>query len=97
MSEPEDDADSAEEPQVHTCCPMRRKIMVGILKVFSEEECGISDSELADVMRFDLQSPTGKPVLAFRYCPWCGQPRDQAGESRVVDVRLGPFQDPDPT
>ena len=75
---------------------MRRKIVVGIIKVLNEEDCGISDAELADVVRFDLQTPDGKPVLAFRFCPWCGAQRDPGGETRIVDVRLGPFRDPDP-
>ena len=69
-----------------TCCALRRKLLVGILRVLTEEECGVGDAELADVMRFDLSSPTGKPVIAFRYCPWCGKPRDERGETRIVDI-----------
>jgi hypothetical protein len=75
-----------------TCCPLRRKLLVGILRVLSEDECGVGDSDLVDVMRFDLTSPTGKPVIAFRFCPWCGKPRDPHGETRIVDI--GPA-DPD--
>ena len=79
-----DEEGHEELPQ--TCCPLRRKVLVGILKVLSEEECGVPESELADVMRFDLESPSGKPVLAFRFCPWCGAPRDPGGETRIVDI-----------
>ena len=86
----------SDQAPVANCCPMRRKIVVGIIKVLNEEECGVSDTELADVMRFDLETPDGKAVLAFRYCPWCGKPRSAGGETRIVDVRFGPFQDPDP-
>ncbi len=85
MSEPgEDDAEQEQEPP--TCCLLRRKIVVGILRVFSEEECGVSDSELVDVLRFDLATPSGKPVLAFRFCPWCGEPREPGGETRIVEL-----------
>ena len=79
QDDPEQEADS--------CCPYRRKIVVGILKVMSEEECGIGDADLADIMRFDLAGLDGKPVLAFQFCPWCGKPRDPGGETRVTDVR----------
>ncbi len=85
----------SEESAPSTCCPLRRKIVVGIFRVFSEEECGISDSELADVMRFDLATPSGKPVLAFRFCPWCGKPREDGGETRVVDVVEPPLDEPE--
>lgn len=67
---------------------MRRKVVVGILGVLQEQQCGVPDSELADFMRFDLQTPDGKPVLAFRFCPWCGAPRDPAAEVRIVDVHV---------
>ncbi len=69
---------------------MRRKVVVGILGVLPEEQCGVPDSELADFMRFDLQTPDGKPVLAFRYCPWCGTVRSAEAEVRIVDVRVQP-------
>ena len=71
-----------------TCCLMRRKVVVGILGVLPEEQCGVPDSELADFMRFDLQTPDGKPVLAFRYCPWCGAARGPEAELRIVDLSL---------
>lgn len=71
-----------------TCCAMRRKVVVGILGVLPEAQCGVPDSELADFMRFDLEAPGGKPVIAFRFCPWCGAPRAPDGEVRIVDVRL---------
>lgn len=62
---------------------------MGILRVLSEEECGVPESELADVVRFDLSAPSGKPVISFRFCPWCGTPRDPTQETRIVDI-LGP-------
>lgn len=82
--------DPTQPPVGATCCLLRRKILVGILRVLSEEECGVPESELADVLRFDLASPQGRPVLAFRFCPWCGKERDLAGETRIVDVAFGP-------
>jgi hypothetical protein len=88
----EDSEDSEEPTPPQTCCPYRRKVLVGILKVLTVDECGIPDADLADVMRFDVASPTGKPVLSFLYCPWCGKPRDPNGETRIVDV--SPADDP---
>ena len=75
---------------------MRRKVVVGILGVLPEGQSGVPDSELADFMRFDLQTPDGKPVLAFRYCPWCGAARTPDAEVRIVDVRLNAPEPPPP-
>ena len=88
-----DQPDEPESEQPTSCCLLRRKILVGILRVLSEDECGVPDSELADVLRFDLASADGKPVLGFMFCPWCGQPRDQQGETRIVS--LAPPPEPD--
>jgi len=90
--EPEPESD---DEQPVTCCLLRRKILVGILRVLSEDECGVPDSELADVLRFDLASADGKPVLGFMFCPWCGQPRDQQGETRIVSLAPPPEPDDD--
>jgi len=76
------------EPQ--TCCVYRRKILVGIQAVLPESVCGVADSHLADLLRFDIDLPTGHPVLAFRFCPWCGKARDLEGETRVTDQAEGP-------
>lgn len=74
---------SGDEP---TCCLLRRKILVAIEAVLDEEACGVPDTELADVLRFDLGEPTGKPVIGFLYCPWCGKPRQLDGETRITDI-----------
>ncbi|MBX3470791.1 MAG: hypothetical protein KF878_28320 [Planctomycetes bacterium] len=92
MSDERGDATPAPTPGT-SCCPMRRKVVVGILGVLGEAQCGVPDSELADFLRFDLQTPDGKPVLAFRYCPWCGQQRAAEAEVRIVDVRVEPGPD----
>lgn len=92
---PEDDEDEDDIEELTSCCAYRRKILVGILRVLTEEECGVPDSELADVILFDASSPSGKMVLAFRYCPWCGKPRDEASESRITDVLAPPPDAPD--
>lgn len=84
--------DPPKEPQPVTCCPIRRKVVVGILSVLPEEACGVPDSELADVIRFDLASPAGRPVIAFRYCPWCGKPRGAEDELRIVDIHIQPAE-----
>lgn len=77
-----------QEPGKTTCCLYRRKILVGVMSVLPEEVCGVPDSELADVLEFGAESPTGHPVLAFRYCPWCGKPYTRGSETRITDVRL---------
>lgn len=86
--EDEDEEEAAPGPLPPTCCPMRRKVVVGILAVLPETQCGVGDSELADFLRFDLETPGGKPVLAFRFCPWCGAARAPDAETRIVDVDI---------
>ena len=54
-------------------CSLRKKIVVNITQVLSEEESGISDSALVDVLDFELNGPKGQPVLRIRFCPWCGK------------------------
>ena len=76
------------DPAAATCCAMRRKVVVGILAVLPEAQCGVADAELADFLRFDLESPGGKPVLAFRFCPWCGTARAPDAETRIVDYEV---------
>lgn len=89
--EPEQPEERGPEPR--SCCPIRRKVLVGILSVLPEEACGVPDSELADVVRFDLQSGSGRPVIAFRYCPWCGKARGPEDELRIVDVQIEAVED----
>lgn len=74
MSEP--------EPPV-VCCPMRKKI---VLTPYSlpENVCGVSDAEVADFLIFDMKSPSGRPVLTFRFCPWCGKPWKVTGQIHEV-------------
>jgi len=73
------------EPQKKTCCLARRKIVVGILQVLPEEQCGVSELEVLEFMRFDLRTPAGTPVVSFRYCPWCGTERTLDTEFRVTE------------
>ena len=73
------------EPQRRSCCVLRQKIVVGIVSILSEAECGISDAELSDVMLFDLQNPSGKLLIGFKFCPWCGAYRDLNGEFRITE------------
>lgn len=78
------DSLDAEPPMPGNCCELRRKILVGIQAVLPEEACGVSDAALADVYRPDMRLPNGQPVLAFRFCPWCGKPRPFTGEYRIT-------------
>ena len=80
-------SESEPGPAAQTCCPMRRKVVVGILAVLPEDRCGVGDAELADFLRFDLESPSGSPVLSFRFCPWCGKERGVDEETRIVDLK----------
>lgn len=74
------------ETKPETCCPYRRKIVIGILAVLPEEVCGVKDSELADVVTFD-KSRNGNPIIEVRYCPWCGKPREPGSEARITDPK----------
>jgi hypothetical protein len=68
---------------------MRRKVALGIAKVFTEAESGIPDSVMMDHHDFDYTSPTKLPVaaaLVFKFCPWCGQRRDATSEQRRTEV-----------
>lgn len=58
----------ANEPVV--CCKLRKKVAV-LVELLSEESSGVPDSELLDVMTFE-KSEHGRPVVTFRFCPWCG-------------------------
>ena len=69
-----------------TCCVYRRKVLVTVHAVLPESACGVSDSVLADMLRFDLDVPSGRPVLAFKFCPWCGAPYTPSSEIRLSDV-----------
>jgi len=76
-----------EEPdEMPTCCNLRRKIVVAVIAVLPEEQCGISEAEMADVIEWGIEAPSGKPVVAFRFCPWCGQARKDGDEVRITDI-----------
>jgi hypothetical protein len=62
---------------------MRKKI---VLTPYSlpEDACGVSDVEVADFLIFDVKSPNGRPVLTFRFCPWCGKPWKVTGQIHEV-------------
>lgn len=77
---------SVQETQGKTCCALRRKILVTIKTILPEDVCGIPESAVADVLRFDISSPSGAPVVAFRFCPWCGVRRTDDTERRVTDT-----------
>jgi len=68
-----------------TCCLTRRKVIVGILKILTEEECGIGEGELAGFIRWGKKTSAGTTILAFRFCPWCGEERDPEDEARITE------------
>lgn len=61
------------ECSIERPCNMRKKIAL-TPTVFTEASCGVADVELADFMVFDKVTSTGKKVISFRFCPWCGKP-----------------------
>lgn len=73
-------SDEAESP---ICCSMRKKIALTPYSL-PEEVCGVSDAEVADFLIFDMKSPNGRPVLTFRFCPWCGKPWKVSGQIHEV-------------
>ena len=73
-----------------SCCLYRRKLVVTIAAVLPEEVCGVGDAYLADLLRFDLETPTNHPVIAFRFCPWCGKPFEPTSEIRIADPQEDP-------
>jgi len=75
--------------QSKLCCDMRKKIGLGIAKVFSEEDCGVADSVMADYHNFGYESISQLPVqaaLVLKYCPWCGQERAADSKRRVIEI-----------
>lgn len=55
------------------CCDLRVKIMLTCYNV-PEEDCGVPDSAVADVLVWDEKSPLQRPIVQFRFCGWCGKP-----------------------
>ena len=71
------------------CCPMKEKVILGIAKVLSEEECGIPDSALVDYHDFEYESPTKLPIsaaLTTRFCSWCGAEKNLDDKRRITEV-----------
>jgi hypothetical protein len=79
------DAAVQPKPKRTSCCQARQKVIVAVAKILTKEECGIPDSLLADYVDHGTDSPGGKPVLAFQFCPWCGAKRDPEGETRITE------------
>jgi len=68
---------------------MRKKVGLGIAKIYTEDECGVSDSVMADFHDFAYSSPAQVPVSAslhIRFCPWCGAERQAGEKRRVIEV-----------
>ena len=79
--------------QVKSCCDIHRKVALAIARVYTEEECGVPDSTLADYHDFNYQSPSNLPVgaaLSFRFCPWCGEVRDDKDPDRRMTEVIRP-------
>ncbi len=71
------------------CCEMHVKVSLGIAKIYSEEECGIHDSMLADFHIFDYRSESELPVAAAlrtKFCAWCGAQKKDDDKRRVTEV-----------
>ena len=57
---------------------MRHKVVFSLLTL-PPEMCNIPDSVVADFMTWD-KSEKGRPVVTFKFCPWCGAPWARTGE-----------------
>ena len=79
-----------------TCCALRDKISL-IPGIRAFEDCNVPDSVLLDVMDFDYKSMHNKPILRFRFCPWCGKPYEWAPErgahERLVEPPPAPIDE----
>lgn len=77
------------------CCDMHRKVVLRIAKINSERECGVPDTAMVEFHDFSYESTNKLPVaaaLSFRFCPWCGTPRDDNDQTRRIvetTVRIG--------
>ena len=65
------------------CCGARKKIILAIVAVLPESECGVPDSTLVDFIRFDVQHE-GKSLIVAPFCCWCGKRRDPNIIGRVT-------------
>lgn len=77
------------EEQTKSCCEMRKKVGLGIAKVFTEDECGVPDSAMVDYHDFGYESESELPVaaaLSLRFCPWCGTRRTTSEKRRTIEV-----------
>lgn len=68
------------------CCQMRVKMIVMPGPYFSEAKCGIPDSVLADFILLGESTPSGKSIISFKFCPWCGKPYVRDGVRRIIDI-----------
>jgi len=68
---------------------MHKKVVLGIVKIREEHECGVPFSVIADYNDFGYTPRTPGPFvgnLVFRFCPWCGKTRDDTQERRTVEM-----------
>lgn len=77
------------------CCDMHKKIVLRIAKINTQAECGVPDTIMTDYHDFGYESKSNLPVaaaLSFRFCPWCGEARDDNDQTRRIvetKVRIG--------
>lgn len=76
-------------------CDMRKKILIGVFAVLPESDCGVPESVLADFIDFDMNVPSGKPVVRVRFCSWCGK-LVQKDTTRKTDLVKEPEPEPSP-
>lgn len=70
------------------CCQMRRKVVIGLIAILPESECGIPDSVMSDFLDFE-QKAAGQSMIQVAYCAWCGARRGKNHEKRIC---LAPFK-----
>jgi hypothetical protein len=76
------------DEQKTACCDMKKKVGLGIAKIYTETECGVPDSVMVDFHNFGYESPSNLPVAAalkLKFCPWCGTERSSE-RGRIIEV-----------
>lgn len=61
------------------CCPMRARFLLGIVLENLEAPEPV---DVIDFLDFDQKTPSGKPVLRIKFCPFCG--KQELGPMRVA-------------
>lgn len=93
MTEPKRQLAGEDMLPLNKCCPVRQKVALKLDKVLHVDFCGVPDTELLSVLRFNPNEKNTTPTLCFNYCPWCGEAlkyptEDQIASNQHTTVKL---------